>query len=199
MTLLGNGLSEAERHEEALSVQEARLSTLRRTGASEKYLLIAQGNLACTYDSLGRREEASRIRQEVYSGNLKLYGAEHRETLREASNFAATLLELKRYQECRSLMRKSIPVARRVLGESNGITLAMQLHSAVALYSNDDATPDDFREAMTTLEETGRTARRVLGAAHPTTMDIEHSLQDARGWLAAREAKATEAITPGDA
>ena len=54
-------------------------------------------------------------------------------------------------------------VARRVYGESNGVTLAMQLHSAVALYSNDDATPDDFREAMTTLEETGRTARRVLG------------------------------------
>ena len=129
---------------------------------------------------------------------MKLHGAEHRETLREANNFAATLLELKRYQECLSLMRKSIPVARRVYGEGNGITLAMQLHSAVALYSNDDATPDDFREAMTTLEETGRTARRVLGAAHPTTMDIEHSLQDARGWLAAREAKATDAITPGE-
>ena len=198
MTLLGNGLSEAERHEEALSVQEARLSTLRRTGASEKYLLIAQGNLACTYDSLGRREEASRIRQEVYSGNLKLYGAEHRETLREASNFAATLLELKRYQECLSLMRKSIPVARRVLGESNGITLAMQLHSAVALYSNDDATPNDFCEAMTTLEETGRTARRVLGDSHSTTGWVEVALRDCqrllvRAALRAREAPPTTA------
>ena len=180
MTLLGNGLSEAERHEEALSVQEARLSTLRRTGASEKYLLIAQGNLACTYDSLGRREEASRIRQEVYSGNLKLYGAEHRETLREASNFAATLLELKRYPECLSLMRKSIPVARRVLGSNNETTLKMRMIYAKALYEDPGATLDDLHEAVTTLEEIERTARRVLGGAHPVVKSIEAVLRNAR-------------------
>ena len=70
---------------------------------------------------------------------------------------------------------------------------------AETLYKADGATLADLREAITTLEEIEWTTRRVFGAAHPTTMDIEHSLQDAREWLAAREAKATEAITPGDA
>ena len=37
------------------------------------------------------------------------------------------------------------------------------------------------------LEETERTARRVLGAAHPVTGGIEDSLREARAALSARE------------
>ena len=36
---------------------------------------------------------------------------------------------------------------------------------------------------MTTLEETARTARRVLGGANPVTVDLEDELQDARAAL----------------
>ena len=39
---------------------------------------------------------------------------------------------------------------------------------AQALYKDDGATLDDLREAVTTLEEIERTARRVLGSAHPS-------------------------------
>ena len=39
------------------------------------------------------------------------------------------------------------------------------------------ATLDDLREAVTTLEETTRIARRVLGGAHPTTVGIEGDLR----------------------
>ena len=38
---------------------------------------------------------------------------------------------------------------------------------AEALYKDTGATLDDLREAVTTLEKTERTARRVLGGAHP--------------------------------
>ena len=48
------------------------------------------------------------------------------------------------------------------------------------------ATLDDLREAVTTLEELERTARRVLGGAHPTAMTIERSLRDEREELRAR-------------
>ena len=57
---------------------------------------------------------------------------------------------------------------------------------AAALY-HDPATPDDLREAVTTLEDTERTARRVLGGASPTTVGIERDLQNARALLSARE------------
>ena len=45
------------------------------------------------------------------------------------------------------------------------------------------ATPDDLREAVTTLEETARTARRVLGGTHPLTSAIEGDLRESRAAL----------------
>ena len=58
---------------------------------------------------------------------------------------------------------------------------------AKALYRNDSATLDDLREAVTTLVETERTARRVFGGAHPLTVDLGSELRQARAALRARE------------
>tara|TARA_B100000459_G_scaffold75945_1_gene42271 strand:+ start:628 stop:801 length:174 start_codon:yes stop_codon:yes gene_type:complete len=52
---------------------------------------------------------------------------------------------------------------------------------------DDGATLDDLREAVTTLEETTRIARRVFGGAHPLTIQIEDDLRSARAELRARE------------
>ena len=51
----------------------------------------------------------------------------------------------------------------------------------------DDLTLDVLREAESTLEDTVRLARRVLGGEHPTTVGIEGELQNARAALRARE------------
>ena len=59
---------------------------------------------------------------------------------------------------------------------------------AEALFMDDAATLDDLREAVATLEDTERTARRVLGGAHPLTKNVEGSLRFARAKLRAREA-----------
>ena len=58
---------------------------------------------------------------------------------------------------------------------------------AGALYKDDCATLDDLREAVTTLEETERTARRVLGGAHPLTTEIEGEVQECRAAFRACE------------
>ena len=83
-----------------------------------------------------------------------------------------------------------MPVARRVLKEDNNdLLLMMRWVYARALYLDAAATLYDYREAVSTLEETARIARRVLGSAHPDTVGIEGSLRDARALaaLAARE------------
>jgi len=187
MQQLGNGLHHAKHHEEELSVREAELATMRRIGAPEAHILMAQSNLANAYQSLGRLEPALLLMRDVYFGRLKLSGEENKSTLRLANNYASSLIKLKRFEEAKSLFRKTIPVARRVLGESNHLTLVMKLHYAMALYKDDDATLDDRREAVGTLEETALTARRVLGGAHPLVEGIEKSLRTARAALAARE------------
>ena len=193
MTVLGNGLSSAKHHEDALSVREAELATKRRLGAPEENILVVQGNLACTYEQLGRREDALRMRQEVYSVHLKLNGEEHHETMREALNYALTLLGANRFEEAKVLMRKTLPVAQRVFGESYHLTLRIRFAYSMALYQDDCATLDEVREAVNTLEEAERTARRVLGGAHPLVEQIELGLPEARAALRAREAPSTSA------
>jgi len=188
INVLGNGLSEADQHADALTVGEVELSMLRRVGGPDVQILVTQGNLAGTYAILGRYEHASRMQREVYSGRLKLLGEAHEETLIAANNYASSLIELRRFKEARSLLRKMMPVARRILGEGNQCTLNMRQVYAMALYRDDGATPDDLREAVTRLEDTARTAQRVLGRAHPFVANIEAGLREARAALRAREA-----------
>ena len=58
---------------------------------------------------------------------------------------------------------------------------------AKVIYHDTDATLDDLREAVTTLVDVGRIARRVLGGAHPITSAIEDDLRQWRAALRARE------------
>ncbi len=191
MRLLGNGLTDADRHEDALSVYEAELSLGRggRMRATDTSMLGTLSNLAMSYRAVGRFDEALRIAREVYSGALKLYGAEHSETLREANNHAMSLMNLERFEEAKSVLRKTMPVARRVLGESHNLTLTLRKVYAGSLCNDPDATLEDLREAMTTLEDTTRISRRVFGASHPSTKGHEESLQEAQALLRVREAK----------
>ena len=100
-------------------------------------------------------------------------------------NYAASLVSLKRFEEAKSLLRKTVTVARRVLGESNGLTLMMRHNYADSLYADANTTLDDLREAVTTLEDAGRIARRVLGGMHPFTKVIEDLLRRSRAALRA--------------
>ena len=146
-------------------------------------MLVTQGNLAMTYSMLGRDEQASSMHRDVYSGYVRLNGEEHLNTLIAACNYASSLRELRRFDEAKALLRETTPVVRRVIGESNDLTLKMRLLYAVALYEDAAATLHDLCEAVNMLEELERTARRVFGGAHPLTSRIEDDLRLARAVL----------------
>ena len=63
----------------------------------------------------------------------------------------------------------------------------MRRNYAQSFYKDAGATLEDLREAVTTLQDAGRTARRVLGGANPTTVGIEENLRIARAELRAHE------------
>ena len=186
-------------------MREAALSMERRLGGSLETRLPVLSNLASTYQSLGRMTEGLRMRAEAYAGYVQLYGEEHIETLREANNHAKALYNVRRYEEAKSFLRKMLPVARRVLTDSNEITLKLRWGYAIALHDSPSATLDDFREAVTTLEDATRIARRVLGPSHPLVGVNERNLRNVRATARARElnvsslADELEAMTPGDA
>ena len=193
ISVLGRSLFEAEHFADALSVQEAELSMLRRLGTSTHNILIVQGNLASTYQLLGRLEEALRLKRDVYSGRMKLQGEDCYETLLTANNYSTSLLALERYQEAKTLSRRTVPVARRIHGESHDLTLSLRWNYAAALYRDPSATLDDLRVAVTTLEDVGRIAQQVLGGSHPYTVHIEGGLRASRAVLRARETPSASA------
>jgi hypothetical protein len=105
-----------------------------------------------------------------------------------AKNYALSLGRLERFEEIKALLRKTIPVARRVLGDNGSLVFQMRKAYAQSLYMDADATLDDLHEAVTALEETERVAKRVLGGAHPDVAGIRNSLRLSRKVLSAREA-----------
>ena len=183
MSLLAGGLYAVGHYEDTLSMQETELSMLRRTGAPEGHLLAAHANLATTYASLGQYERAMQIERDLYSGRLKLHGEEDPRTLTAGLNYAASFVNLGRLGETKSLLRKVIPVARRVLGESHDNVLRMKWNYAIALYKDAGATLGDLREAVRTLEDADPIARRVLGSSNPVAIAIEFFLRQARAAL----------------
>ena len=125
--------------------------------------------------------------RDIYYGRVKLHGEENEKTVVAAGNYATSLRDLQHFDEARSLLRKAMPIARRVLGDESTLVFRMKKIYGNSLYSDPGATLDDLCEAVTMLEDTTQTARRVLGSAHPTTDCIEDDLQGARAALRARE------------
>ena len=109
-------------------------------------------------------------------------------TASRRSYYAMSLKDLSRFDEARALLRKVMPVARRVLGESYQRTLEMRWLYAMTLYQDDAATLDDLREAVETLESVAPLWKRVFGPAHPETPKLQLALKNARKALAARSA-----------
>ena len=174
---------------------------LRRVGAPEVRILAVQSNLANTYHVLGRLEEALQIERDVYAGRLKVQGEEHPKTLIAANNYANALLNLRRFEEAKALVLKTMPVARRVIGDDHNLTLKLRWAYAEVLYKDDCATLADLREAVTTLEDLERIARRVFGGTHPLTTWIEKALGESRDVLRERETPSlrprTQRAVPG--
>jgi hypothetical protein len=108
-----------------------------------------------------------------------------------AYNCASSLFGLERFEETKALMRKPMPVARRVLGDCHDLTLKMRGVYANVLFADPGATLDDLREAVETLEDIKRIARRVLGDANPTVRQIVRALRNARETLRTRESPNT--------
>ena len=115
-----------------------------------------------------------------------------------ANNYAASLRDLERFEEARAVLRKTMPVARRVLGPSNEVTLVLRKVYARALYQDPAATLDDLREAVASLEETERIARRVFGREHPRAKGIEQELRKARAALRACETPRGDGVEDDD-
>ncbi len=185
MSILGCGLGEARHHEEALSVREADLATMRRLGADEDDLLATQINIANSYTKMGRLEEAISISREVYAGFKSLVGPCDRRTLMAANNLVFQLQKQSKFAEAVSILRKPLSDARRAFGDDHEQTLALGSLLADSLAGpGTSPTVDDLREAIAIREDICKRSRRLLGRSHPNTQIRQRALDSARSYLA---------------
>ncbi len=129
------------------------------------------------------------------AASRRLSGAARGDRSIEAYNYAVSLLnqQPEHFAEAKALLRKTIPAARRVLGENTELALRLRKVYATALYDDNGATLEDLREAVATFEEIERVARRVYGGAHPLAVGVEYNVREARAALRARETPSTSA------
>ena len=120
--------------------------------------------------------------REVYAKS-KEYSLGAPDIFKHANNLATSLLRCERYEEVKPFLRATIPEAARELGTEDATVLTLRINYASALIS-EGRSRDDLVEAVALLEELSSTARRVLGAAHPTTMTINRNLKISRLQLA---------------
>ena len=117
--------------------------------------------------------------RDVYSETLRLYDEESMDVLREANNYAMHLIDARRFKEAKKILRKRIPVARRVLGPEHDLTMSMREDLCRATLDGDSAA-NEKREALRTLEDTVGLMRRVLGAQHPEAQRAQKTLESYR-------------------
>ena len=86
------------------------------------------------------------------------------------------LLELQRFEEAKKILRRTVPVARRVFGTEHALTLSLREDLSHATLDG-ESSAEEKREALRMLEDTAAVMRRVLGPAHPDTLRVQKNLE----------------------
>jgi tetratricopeptide (TPR) repeat protein len=78
----------------------------RLLGEEHPDTIIAMGNLANTYESLGKYADAEKLKYKVLDMRNRLLGEEHPDTISAMSNLAITYESLGKYADAEKLKSK---------------------------------------------------------------------------------------------
>ena len=176
LALLAKGLASGlGDHAAALPVLEVELQANLNHSRDMFYILNTQSAMAACYSSLGRRDEALRLRQVTYADYCTLYGISHESSINMALNVADSMIKANMCAEARSFL---CDVLRRV--DSPEETLAIRLHWIIALtlFLSDDPTPIDLQDARSIHDDLLNKAHLRFGPNHPLSFDILKSTYD---------------------
>jgi hypothetical protein len=87
---------------------------------------------------------------------------------------------MQRFEEAKRVLRKVIPVAQRVLGTQNELTLSLREDLSRATLDGESSAKEK-RQALRMLEDVAGVRRRVLGPAHPETLFTQTELEHYQG------------------
>jgi eukaryotic-like serine/threonine-protein kinase len=131
-------------------------------------MMDVMGNV---YWSLGLYPRAESLLTRAVDLRRRNLGPEHPDTLRSASDLAATLDREGHYTEAEKLLRETLEIERRVLGPEHPDTLSAMNKLAGTL--TDEA---GLAEGEKLFREVLAARRRILGPEHPDTLSSMNNL-----------------------
>jgi tetratricopeptide (TPR) repeat protein len=140
-------------------------------GKRHRSTLRSMNNLANTYSSLGRHNDALDLNQTVLNARKDVLGERHPDTLSSMSNLALTYSSLGRHNDALVLNQTVLNAQKDVLGERHPDTLRSMSNLALT-YSHLGQHNDALDLNQTVLN----VRKHVLGERHPDTLTSMNNL-----------------------
>ena len=147
---------------------------MRRYFPYEQDIILAgQNNIALRLDDVGRGDEALELKREIYASRLALDGKSNEGTLIAALNLIVSFTNALRLSEAKRMLREQLPIATRVLGKDHDVTLSLQRNVVIGLLRDEKSTRQETLQAEKLAKDMLVRLRRVYGAQHPLTRNME--------------------------
>ena len=144
-------------------------------GADHPDTLTIRNNLASSYRSAGRFDEAITLGEQVLTDRERVLGIDHPDTLTTRHNLASSYGSAGRVDEAITLKQQVLTDCERILGVDHPDTLTTRNNLASSYWS-----AGRVDEAITLEEQVLTDSERVLGVDHPDTLTTRNNLAEMR-------------------
>jgi len=127
--------------------------------------LRAMHQLANCLDALGKRDEATRLREQTLEAQTRTLGADHPDTMRTANDHANSLADLGRHDEAIRLHQQTLRSRQRVLGGHHDEVYQSKSNLSISFHAL-----RQYDDARALREEVFAARKTRLGPDHPDTL-----------------------------
>jgi serine/threonine protein kinase/tetratricopeptide (TPR) repeat protein len=155
----------------AVQFELVRVLYIKNLGIDHSDTLAATNNLANSYTSLGRYEEALRLHQETLAARRATMGDDHADTLATENNLAISFEKVGRHVDALALREATLRRTRDRLGDDHMDTLRGMNNLGISY-----TTFGRHEQAVKMREETLMRMKAKFGPDHPNTLACRHNL-----------------------
>ncbi|MEU4173320.1 tetratricopeptide repeat protein, partial [Streptomyces sp. NPDC026665] len=143
----------------------------RLLGGDHPDTLSARGNLASSYQQVGRTTEAVQLAERVVADCERLLGGDHPDTLSARGNLASSYQQVGRTTEAVQLAERVVADCERLLGDNHPHTLTARATLASSYWQ-----AGRTAEAIAIEERVVADREQLLGDDHPSTLTARANL-----------------------
>jgi eukaryotic-like serine/threonine-protein kinase len=155
----------------AAQLEKARALYTRHRGPDHPDTLASTNDLALSYRTLGRRDEALKLDEDTLARARATLGPDHPITLKSMNSLAITYWALGRHAEALKLNEQTLALSKAKLGADHSITLASMNNLA-----NSYRALGRLDEALKLRQDTLALRKATLGPDHPDTLASMNNL-----------------------